>query len=445
MKNSQGHRTVFLLVKLSIVMALLLVCIEMNWPRAQTSVAASLVSSSTSSVSATDDVEETTTLTSAKLKTWQWNTTWHADHFYCPDLIVGIPLVEVPDGQVATGTILSSDRGSRFLGCPVSRVANIRGSVWFDLSEIVKKAPVYVTSATLNFKKVAVTKYPEGPQVCSGELMIARRDWMKDDSDELLAFSDGFGADPLPIACGSADCSLDVRSTVNNWIKGSEDRYGWVIARRGERPASESDTGFTVSQACLTRYGEFSLTVTYKYKPSLVIIVAPLAPIMQRTNVARGGFASASSTTLDTEIPGFEFHPSAANDGNRSGNTHPKNGFWRDGTDNVWPDYLQIDFFGGSKKIDEIDVFTLQDNFESGPTDPKDESVQFKLYGITDFDVQYWDGSSWQTIESVIGNDKVWRKFTLSPAITTSAIRVFVKNALFRRSRIVELEAWTGG
>jgi hypothetical protein len=66
------------------------------------------------------------------------------------------------------------------------------------------------------------------------------------------------------------------------------------------------------------------------------------------------------------------------------------------------------------------------------------------VYGVTNFDVQYWTGAGWAIIPggSVTGNDKVWRKFTFAP-LTTSRIRVAVYNAQLSYSRIVELEAWT--
>ena len=37
-------------------------------------------------------------------------------------------------------------------------------------------------------------------------------------------------------------------------------------------------------------------------------------------------------------------------------------GGWADGTYSTFPDWLQVDF-AGAKTIDEIDVFTVQDNY----------------------------------------------------------------------------------
>ena len=65
------------------------------------------------------------------------------------------------------------------------------------------------------------------------------------------------------------------------------------------------------------------------------------------------------------------------------------------------------------------------------------------LYGITAFEVQYWNGSSWVDVPggNVSGNNLVWRQFVFS-AISTDRIRVLVNNALASYSRITEIEAW---
>ena len=106
----------------------------------------------------------------------------------------------------------------------------------------------------------------------------------------------------------------------------------------------------------------------------------------------------------------------------------------------AFPDWLQVDF-NGSKTIDEVDVFTLQDN-PATPAEPT-ETMTFSLYGLTSYDVQYWNGSAWATVPggSVTGNNKVWRKFTFAP-ISTSKIRVLTNGAADGYSRITEVEAW---
>ena len=71
----------------------------------------------------------------------------------------------------------------------------------------------------------------------------------------------------------------------------------------------------------------------------------------------------------------------------------------------------------------------------------------FTLYGITAFDVQYWNGSAWTTVPggSVMGNNKVWRQFSFAP-ITTNKIRVVVNGGADNAfSCVVEVEAWANG
>jgi RHS repeat-associated protein len=162
-----------------------------------------------------------------------------------------------------------------------------------------------------------------------------------------------------------------------------------------------------------------------------------------RVNVAlqsQGGSATASTTTPDTEFPGLTFPIASINNGDRKGLNWEHGGGWRDGTNNSYQDWAQVEF-AGEKSIDEIDVFTLQDA-TSSPSEPT-AAMTFTQYGVTAYDVEYWSGTAWVAVPggSVSGNDKVWRKFTF-PAVTTSKVRVTINNALAGRSRLVEVEAW---
>jgi hypothetical protein len=150
---------------------------------------------------------------------------------------------------------------------------------------------------------------------------------------------------------------------------------------------------------------------------------------------ANGGSATASSTYSSG------YAPSGAINGDRKGLNWGAGGGWNDATSNTWPDWLEIDF-SGSKTINEVDVFTLQDNYQS-PSDPT-PTMTFSQYGVTDFQVQYWTGSQWLTVPNgvVSGNNLVWRQVTFG-ALTTSAIRVWVTGALNTFSRITEVEAYT--
>ena len=119
-------------------------------------------------------------------------------------------------------------------------------------------------------------------------------------------------------------------------------------------------------------------------------------------------------------------HRSAAvNNGDRAGLNWGNGGGWNDATDGVFPDWVQINF-SGPKTIDHVIVYTMQDNYAS-PVDPPD-TLTFSLYGITDFQVQGWNGSAWVTLGSVTGNNLVKRQVNFA-ATTTDRIRVNVTGA----------------
>ena len=157
-----------------------------------------------------------------------------------------------------------------------------------------------------------------------------------------------------------------------------------------------------------------------------------------RTNVAlasNGGVAVGSSTANSG------YAASAAINGDRKGVNWGAGGGWNDGTADVFPDWLEVDF-NGTYAIDEIDVVTLQDNY-GAPSEPT-LAMTFRSYGMRDFDVQYWTGSAWQTVPGgqITGNSNVWRTVTFA-AVSTSRIRILVTNALASYSRIVEVEAYS--
>ena len=151
---------------------------------------------------------------------------------------------------------------------------------------------------------------------------------------------------------------------------------------------------------------------------------------------ANGGVASASSTFSSN------YAVNGVNNGERSGaGWAVGSGGWNDATEDTYPDWVEI-AFSGSRTINEVDVFTLQDNFHF--PSPPTESLTFSLHGITAFDVQYWNGSAWINVPGgqITGNNRVWRKLTFS-GISTSKIRVVVNKALAGYSRIVEIEAYS--
>jgi peptidyl-Asp metalloendopeptidase len=154
-----------------------------------------------------------------------------------------------------------------------------------------------------------------------------------------------------------------------------------------------------------------------------------------RTNVAlanNGATVTASSATSSS------YSPAAAIDGFR---TWASGGGWRDGTPDVYPDWLEVSF-NGNKTVSEISVFAVRDNY-ADPSDPT-AAETFSQYGITNFEIQYWTGANWETVPGgqITNNNFVWTRIAFAP-ISTSRIRVVVNNAQASYSRIVELEAWS--
>jgi hypothetical protein len=147
---------------------------------------------------------------------------------------------------------------------------------------------------------------------------------------------------------------------------------------------------------------------------------------------ANGAVVSASSSYNSNYAAG------AVNDGDRRGLNWGAGGGWNDATANTYPDWVQIEF-NGAKTITEVGVFTLQDAF-SLPAEPT-EALTFTKYGVTQFDVQAWDGAQWATVGSVAGNNFVWRRVTFAP-VTTTKIRVLVRGSLDGYSRLTEVEAY---
>jgi hypothetical protein len=148
-----------------------------------------------------------------------------------------------------------------------------------------------------------------------------------------------------------------------------------------------------------------------------------------------GALAAPSTTHASGGYPA-----SSAIDGEHKGLNWGNGGGWNDGTRDVWPDTLEVDF-SGVRTINEIRVYTVQNDLRN-PVEPT-ATTPADLYGIKDFNVQYWNGTAWVTVRggSVIGNGKAMRVFKF-PLITTTKIRVVVHAGRSHWSRIVEVEAF---
>ncbi len=378
-------------------------------------------------------------------KTWQWWTHWRnegppgftcADFDWTPDA-GSIDFPKEP-GQITAGFHHYWDGGHWPFPCQQRSTFEFVGTVWFDLNEIFSKSPMpKAETATLTFKAIA----SDGPGgVCKDELRLPGDDWMKGLPENTLPKTGSLEPAVYFEGCPSEGCSIDVTSIVNNWITGREDRYGFAISGRDDLAAIGTDDGKNPDNNahCTTRYGDFSLTVKRRFKSGPIIIPLPSA---------RKNFALASNEATaraSSTLPGWD--PSGAINGDRAGINWGSGGGWADATKGVFPDWLEVDFKDGkTHEIDQIDVFTLQDNYKS-PKDPGVEMMSFTTsgYGLTAYEVQVEEGGSWVTVGSVSVSDPMYvgHEFHFSPR-TTNKIRVLTHAAVDNGySRITEVEAW---
>jgi hypothetical protein len=160
------------------------------------------------------------------------------------------------------------------------------------------------------------------------------------------------------------------------------------------------------------------------------------ASLAAESNVAlatNGGVASASSTN------GPGFLPATVIDNKRSGAGWGAGGGWNDATLGVFPDWIQVNF-AGTRTIDRVVVYSVQDNYLA-PVEPTD-TMTFSLRGISDFNVQGFNGTAWVTLATISGNRLVKRSVTFTP-FSTDRIRVNIVGALGNNwSRVTEVEAW---
>ncbi len=155
--------------------------------------------------------------------------------------------------------------------------------------------------------------------------------------------------------------------------------------------------------------------------------------------LASAGAVASASSTFSSAYPA-----AAINNGDRAGLNFGAGGVWRDATPSVFPDWVEIDF-NGAKTIDHVIVYSAQDNNLS-PVDPSD-TLTFTQRGVTDFDVQAWNGTAWITLGSVTGNNLVKRTVSFG-ATSTARVRVVINGAAGGKSvssLLTEVEAWTPG
>ena len=230
----------------------------------------------------------------------------------------------------------------------------------------------------------------------------------------------------IAIAATAADADGSV-SSVAFFANGAQ------IGSSTTSPFTFTWTGVVAGTYSLTAVATDNLGLSTTSAAVTVTVTSPI-PRINVALAANGAVATASSQ-LNANYP-----PSGAINGDRRGVNWGAGGGWNDGTANTTPDWIEV-AFNGSKTIDEVDVFSMQDNYQT-PVDPT-PTMTFSLWGLRAFEIQYWTGSSWAPIPgaSIATNNLIWRRFTFTP-VTTSRIRVNITAALNGYSRVIEVEAW---
>lgn len=205
---------------------------------------------------------------------------------------------------------------------------------------------------------------------------------------------------------------------------------------RSSRPKAGSQSSRKTGGSLALKHKKYLLSLVLIFSSPLLAAAFNAAPTADRINVAaaaNGGTASASSTADN-------YTPDAVIDGDRKGIDLTAGGAWRDDTPGVFPDWVQVNFTE-TMIIDEVSVFTQQDTWWN-PVEPT-PTMPFFNNGITNFEVQSWNGSSWVTIPGVAttNNNLVWKKFTFA-AVSTDRIRVLINAAKIPSSTVVEVEAF---
>ncbi|MBK8571015.1 MAG: fibronectin type III domain-containing protein [Nitrosomonadales bacterium] len=156
----------------------------------------------------------------------------------------------------------------------------------------------------------------------------------------------------------------------------------------------------------------------------------PAATVVTLRSPALAVASASSSTSSDYPV-------SAVNNNQRTGTPGGTGGGWRDATFNAYPDWVQINF-GGTKTVDRVVVYTLQDNYTTliEPTDTLTLAP-----GVTGFTVQGWNGSAWITLATVSGNNLVKRKVNFA-AFTNRPDSGKRYQRTLQPFRITEIKAW---
>jgi hypothetical protein len=174
--------------------------------------------------------------------------------------------------------------------------------------------------------------------------------------------------------------------------------------------------------------GEYALRARSGRRSTVVPVT--ITDAADHPNLAVAATVSASSTNS-------AYPPCGAADGNRDSADWGSTTGWNDDTNGVYPDWLELRF-DAPREVATVEVVTL-------------DSAQYPAaeWGLRDWDVQVLRDGAWVTVAEVRGNTAGAVRSTLSPPVTTEAVRVltFAGNRIgdYDYSRIVEVEIYGPG
>ena len=220
----------------------------------------------------------------------------------------------------------------------------------------------------------------------------------------------------------------------------------WI--KNGVPVAGANSATINLGNAQLVDAGSYSLAASNSAGSATSVAAALTVAAKATVDAAGVNVASAAqgctvvaSSTYNAGFYSAGFAPEGVINGDRSGRLWGQGGGWNDATSNAFPDWIELNF-AGAKSVSKVDIFSVQDNY-AAPAEPT-PSMTFSLYGLRDFDVQYWTGNAWQTVTggAIRGNNLVWRQVTFTP-VTTSRIRVLITQAVDGWTRVAEIEAYS--
>ncbi|HHW18718.1 MAG TPA: flagellar filament capping protein FliD [Firmicutes bacterium] len=212
----------------------------------------------------------------------------------------------------------------------------------------------------------------------------------------------------------------EIRRVIFGEIKGAVPNYNFVGSvglSTGSGSTFSRDGKITLDEAKLRE-------ALGKNRDAVAILFGAKA-----MNVA---LSSNGSTAQASSYYSAEFAPDGAINGvSTSDLWGSAGGGWNDGTQaDFTNDWLRINF-GTLRTIDTINVYTLDS-----------ATYPASAYGIRDFSIEYYDGSSWKQLASYTGNTQGMVSASFEP-VTTDSIRIVVKNSNDGQySRITEVEAF---